>query len=319
MAQHTRQQRRSARASSTSKPAQATQEATKAPDAFAAPESRAERASDSAYPPFESDETAPTLFPKRQPGAFPDVRPVTTVSRALTAISEALPGDLRLDVPAVPVAEGEVYDPLRDGPLRYCGYANECGEAFAAWLPIWGVPFSYAVAVAYVLVDTYDKGHLAYLQAGVELKDAAAQQSELSLSRLVQLLSFERSLDTVVWQLLASVICPGYTIHSVVYIVHSLLGLAEKQESVHRSILQAATAVNMEPELVQTLLDKSIPTFVGLAAIPFIVHPIDNAIHGLMNLTLRPAMRKYVCGPGQGTLADLQMCKEECDASNVNI
>lgn len=53
------------------------------------------------------------------------------------------------------------------------------------------------------------------------------------------------------------------------------------------------------------------------AAIPFIVHPIDNAIHGLMNLTLRPAMRKYVCGPGQGSLADLQMCKEECDASNV--
>lgn len=43
------------------------------------------------------------------------------------------------------------------------------------------------------------------------------------------------------------------------------LSLLQKQESVHRSILQAATAVNMEPELVQTLLDKSIPTFVGLA------------------------------------------------------
>ena len=52
------------------------------------------------------------------------------------------------------------------------------------------------------------------------------------------------------------------------------------------------------------------------AAIPFIVHPIDNAIHGLMNLTLRPAMRNYVCGPGQGSLADLQMCDEECDVSD---
>ena len=85
------------------------------------------------------------------------------------------------------------FDPLRDGPLRYLGYANECGcvhncwgsrayvapfctlqharrapctwapcvlscllsatcmharsEAFAAWLPLWGVPMSYAVAV----------------------------------------------------------------------------------------------------------------------------------------------------------------------------
>ncbi len=38
------------------------------------------------------------------------------------------------------------------------------------------------------------------------------------------------------------------------------------------------------------------------------MHPIDNAIHALMNLTLRPAMRKYVCGPGQGALADLDMC-----------
>lgn len=28
-------------------------------------------------------------------------------------------------------------------------------------------------------------------------------------------------MDTVVWQLLASVICPGYTIHSVVAIAHA--------------------------------------------------------------------------------------------------
>ena len=47
------------------------------------------------------------------------------------------------------------------------------------------------------------------------------------------------------------------------------------------------------------------------AAIPFIVHPIDNAIHAIMNMTLRPAMRKYVCSSGQGSLAGLQMCGEE--------
>lgn len=48
--------------------------------------------------------------------------------------------------------QAEEYDPLRDGPLRYLGYANECGEAFAAWLPLWGVPASYAIAIAYVFV-----------------------------------------------------------------------------------------------------------------------------------------------------------------------
>ena len=49
------------------------------------------------------------------------------------------------------------------------------------------------------------------------------------------------------------------------------------------------------------------------AAIPFIVHPIDNGIHALLNFSLRPAMRKYVCGPGQGSLAELEVCgSEEC-------
>ena len=41
------------------------------------------------------------------------------------------------------------------------------------------------------------------------------------------------------------------------------------------------------------------------------MHPIDNAIHAIMNATLRPAMRKYVCGSGQGSLAELQMCNSE--------
>ena len=34
-----------------------------------------------------------------------------------------------------------------------------------------------------------------------------------------------------------------------------------------------------------------------------------------MNFSLRPAMKKYICGPGQGDLADLDMCEEECNVS----
>lgn len=44
------------------------------------------------------------------------------------------------------------------------------------------------------------------------------------------------------------------------------------------------------------------------------MHPIDNAIHALMNMSLRPVMRRYVCGEGQGALAGLQIC-EECAAA----
>ena len=42
-------------------------------------------------------------------------------------------------------------------------------------------------------------------------------------SRLEKLLAAERAFDTVVWQLLASVICPGYTIHTVVALAHAAL------------------------------------------------------------------------------------------------
>ena len=48
---------------------------------------------------------------------------------------------------------------------------------------------------------------------------------------------------------------------------------------------------------------------VRAAAIPFIVHPIDNAVHLLLNVTMRPAMRKFICGAGQGALADLEICE----------
>ena len=59
-------------------------------------------------------------------------------------------------------------------------------------------------------------------------------------------------------------------------------------------------------------LDLTYKCFI-IAAIPFIVHPIDNGIHGIMNVSLRPALRRYVCGPGQGSLAELKVCdSEEC-------
>ena len=49
--------------------------------------------------------------------------------------------------------------------------------------------------------------------------------------RLVKLLAAERALDTVVWQLLASVACPGYTIHTVVALAHA--GLLHLEVGTH--------------------------------------------------------------------------------------
>ena len=42
-------------------------------------------------------------------------------------------------------------------------------EAFAAWIPPFGVPLSYGIAISYVIVDTIDKGAKAFQAAKIEL------------------------------------------------------------------------------------------------------------------------------------------------------
>ena len=46
------------------------------------------------------------------------------------------------------------------------------------------------------------------------------------------------------------------------------------------------------------------------AAIPFIVHPIDAAVHALLNATLRPALRRYICDAAGGAQAGLVVCQQ---------
>ena len=43
-----------------------------------------------------------------------------------------------------------------------------------------------------------------------------------------------------------------------------------------RALESAAAALHTPPDVFLALFDKTLPTMCGLAAIPFIVHPIDN-------------------------------------------
>lgn len=70
--------------------------------------------------------------------------------------------------------------------------------------------------------------------------------------------------DTLVWQLLASVVIPGFTINR----------------------LCAASAIALRSSANATL-KKWGPTAIGLAAIPLIVKPIDHAVDWGMDNTLR--------------------------------
>mmetsp|Transcript_22041 Transcript_22041/g.39083 ORF Transcript_22041/g.39083 Transcript_22041/m.39083 type:complete len:169 (+) Transcript_22041:31-537(+) len=150
--------------------------------------------------------------------------------------------------------KGEV-DLYRDTYVRYFGYANELGEAFRPLVPaalVWG---SYGVSSIYVLADTYDK--VGKTQQKFSSYPPRRQQAEM----------FQAGVDTCLWQAFASVIIPGFTIHSIV-------GWTKK----------AVTSVKAPKAAV-----VAVPTAVGLGAIPLIIHPIDSFVDWAMDNTLRKA------------------------------
>lgn len=148
-------------------------------------------------------------------------------------------------------AEIDIY---RDTPLRLLGYANEVGEAFRALVHVNWVRLSYGVASAYVLADTNDKSQKT---AASLPKDEEGRTAKIGAA----------AFDTLLWQALASVIIPGFTINRIC--AGSLYTMA-------RTIPQVAEVRR-----------KWITTGIGLGVIPFIVHPIDSLVHYIMDETTR--------------------------------
>ena len=147
-------------------------------------------------------------------------------------------------------------DLWRETPVRFLGYANEVGEAFRPQFPRVVIP-SYAVAFMYCLGDTAAKTQLAY------------QQEESFNSVCVQ-----TSAETFVWQTLASVLIPGFTINRVVAAAQWGLTKAPK---------------------AHPLLGLYGATTVGLLSIPLIITPIDRFVdHAMLKA------RKYIYPSSRG-------------------
>lgn len=138
-------------------------------------------------------------------------------------------------------------DPYRETSLRYMGYANDLGEAFTPYLPDWGLPASYSIAATYVLFDTIDKGQKAY-------------ETAEEIDRIKDTL--RASVETLTWQLLASVFCPGSIIHVIVSATATLLA---------RCHLDDVSSLHF------------LPTFMGVLAIPVIIKPIDETVDKFVN------------------------------------
>ena len=115
------------------------------------------------------------------------------------------------------------------------------GEAFGPLFPP-VVPVSYAVAIFYVLADTVDKAKKAH-KARTYVADAALACCAIE------------GFDAFLWQMFASVVLPGFTIHQVVAIVGQLVD---------------AMDLSGDP------LFTTLPTVAGLATIPLIVKPLDE-------------------------------------------
>ncbi|XP_040433027.1 mitochondrial fission process protein 1 [Cygnus olor] len=146
-------------------------------------------------------------------------------------------------------AEPDLY---RDTWVRYLGYANEVGESFRPLVPVAAVWASYGVATAYVTADAIDKGR----------KAAAAHVHDPSKATRVGV----AVADTFVWQSLASVAIPGFTINRLCAASLALLG-----------------SLTRWPLPVR----KWATTALGLAAIPVIITPIDRTVDFLMDSSLR--------------------------------
>lgn len=143
-------------------------------------------------------------------------------------------------------------DLYRDTWVRYLGYANEVGESFRAIVPVSLVWTSYGVATAYVTADAIDKGKKALASKSCE--EGRTTRAAVAV------------VDTFIWQALASVVIPGFTINRICAASLYLMG----------SLTRWPLSVR-----------KWATTAVGLSTIPFIIKPIDRSVDFLMDSSLR--------------------------------
>ncbi|KAJ0406825.1 hypothetical protein P43SY_008847 [Pythium insidiosum] len=160
-----------------------------------------------------------------------------------------------------PSAQQDIW---RDSLVRYLGYSNELGESFRPIVPQLVVP-SYLVAFGYVLGDTYDKASKAHTAA---TSQGASEQKRTALAA-------NAAVDTLLWQSLASVAIPGFTINRLVALSSAVAEKTLKQSPVLR---------------------RWAPTALGLGVIPLIIHPIDTLVDNVMDRTTRQWSADWIRG-----------------------
>ncbi|XP_068065344.1 mitochondrial fission process protein 1 isoform X1 [Anomalospiza imberbis] len=168
-------------------------------------------------------------------------------------------------------------DLYRDTWVRYLGYANEVGESFRPLVPVPVVWASYGVATAYVTADAIDKGRKAATVSATPSSPPILSIPAFPLTPVSPQAHAQDPtrvgvavVDTFVWQSLASVAIPGFTINRLCAASLALLG-----------------SLTRWPLPVR----RWTTTALGLAAIPLIITPIDRTVDFLMDSSLRKLYR----------------------------
>mmetsp|Transcript_17561 Transcript_17561/g.30728 ORF Transcript_17561/g.30728 Transcript_17561/m.30728 type:complete len:214 (-) Transcript_17561:65-706(-) len=177
-------------------------------------------------------------------------------------------------------------DIFRDTFVRYLGYSNEVGEAFRAVAPIQFVHLTYGVAFTYAFSDSFHKGFVTWkacrehnkalklvnnskpTKIDVSNSSSTIPNTRFTLTQQVSLATFS-FVDTIGWQLLASVGIPSLIIN--------------------RTCWASSKILKQFPNRVTPRVASMTTVGIGLAMIPFIVKPIDHFVHHIMDSHVRSA------------------------------
>mmetsp|Transcript_35959 Transcript_35959/g.78452 ORF Transcript_35959/g.78452 Transcript_35959/m.78452 type:complete len:207 (+) Transcript_35959:150-770(+) len=190
-------------------------------------------------------------------------------------------------------------DVFRDTPIRYLGYANEFGESFKSFISTATYRGTYAIATAYGISDALDKGYKAKLacdefDARVRANASSGTECSSASGNAVPKADHSKHVafavaDTFVWQMLASVMIPGFIINRAVAATQWTLdscgpqAAAPSQGALPGAAQRGFLALTRNPSL-----RRWAPTAVGLSLIPVIIHPIDSSVTWGMDMYVRP-------------------------------
>jgi hypothetical protein len=165
---------------------------------------------------------------------------------------------------------------LKRGFITYArplAYTSELGEATRPIVPLWFVRMMYGVTFAYVGIDTLIKTH----ETWIETEKDPLQNKKTAI----------KLFDTIVWHGSASISLPALTIHTTVKYTGILVNKFYQDPIKTIPPTKEYTKFISRTLLQKVFSPSAIPSWIGIAMIPFIIHPLDHLTDYWMDRSVR--------------------------------